>query len=96
MKIKTNMNELEQLKKEIADLKAWKASLERSSTIPLSIDQAFRARFELVSLSTIGATSHNKTVDEAGSATYSVMDKPDLFVQVKVGTSIYYIPVFTS
>lgn len=39
------MNEqVKELKKELDELKAWKASLERSSSIPLAIDQAFSKR----------------------------------------------------
>lgn len=38
------MNEIQQLKKEIEELKAWKKSLESSHSIPLEIDQAFRDR----------------------------------------------------
>lgn len=39
------MNEIDQIKKELAELKAWKRSLEASHSIPLNIDQAFRKRF---------------------------------------------------
>ena len=35
----------EELEKRMADLEDWKKSLERSSSIPLSIDQAFKERF---------------------------------------------------
>lgn len=41
------MNELEQLKREVAELKAWKASLENTSKIPYSFDTAFRDRFHI-------------------------------------------------
>lgn len=41
------MNELAQLKREMEEMKRWKASLELSSSIPLSLDQAFRARFSI-------------------------------------------------
>lgn len=36
---------IEQPNKEVQELKEWKKSLERSATIPLDIDQAFRERF---------------------------------------------------
>ena len=39
------MNDYETLKRELEELKSWKRSLERSSSIPLAIDQAFRERF---------------------------------------------------
>ena len=37
--------ELSQLKKEIQELQDWKKSLEKSSSIPLSVNQAFKERF---------------------------------------------------
>jgi len=38
-------NEIENLKREIEELKTWKKSLEASHSIPLNIDQSFRERF---------------------------------------------------
>ena len=38
--------ELNNLRIELEELKSWKRSLERSSSIPLAIDQAFRERFK--------------------------------------------------
>lgn len=93
------MNELEQLKKEIAELKAWKRSLEMSHTIPLNIDRAFYDRLirniGVVVTSAKSSTSENQAVDEAGSASYSVLKPPDAFIQATVSGTIYYIPVFT-
>ena len=43
--------DIQQLKKEVQDLKDWKASLESSSTIPLNVDQSFRSRLGLTSFS---------------------------------------------
>lgn len=91
------MNEIELLKREIAELKRWKASLEMSSTIPLNIDQSFRKRFTVQEIiaSTKGATTENQAVNEGGAATYSVLKPPDAFIQVVVGATTYYIPVYT-
>ena len=74
----------------------FKKSLENSSTIPLQIDQSFKDRFSstLVS-SSKSATSENKSVNEAGVATYSVLNPPDAFIQITVNGTLYYIPVFT-
>ena len=87
----------EQEKRDLEELKAWKKSLESSSSIPLNIDQAFRARFEkgsVFTVSTKGADTEDVTVDEAGLATYAVMNDPDGFLQVTVGGTIYYLPYF--
>lgn len=94
------MNELEQLKKEIEELKVWKRSLEASHSIPLNVDQALRARLGTLSGSTItssskAASSENRLVEEAGTDTFNVLLPPDAFLQVTVGTTVYYIPVFT-
>ena len=91
--------ELEQIKKELEELKAWKKSLEMSHSIPLNIDQAFRKRFIVsgTSLSTSGkdVNSENQSVNEAGSATYGVLKPPDVFLVVLIGGITYYIPAYT-
>lgn len=90
------MEDLEQIKKELEELKAWKKSLEFSHSIPLNIDQAFRERFvSSLQTSTKVASSENQAVDEGGTDTYSVLKPPDAFVQVRVSGNLYYVPVFT-
>ena len=92
------MNELEQLKKEVSDLKAWKASLERSSTIPLAIDQSFKQRFTNITGLKVSTTKllndEDQAVNEGGVATYSVMGDPDGFLEVTIDQVPYYIPYF--
>lgn len=85
-----------ELQRQIKELQDWKASLENSWSIPLEIDQAFRARFPTSSIVTSGksATSENQAVNEAGVATYSVLGIPDGFLQVQIGTTIYNLPYF--
>lgn len=74
-------------------------SLKRSSSIPREIDQSFRDRFlktvSSLSTSSKSASSENQAVNEGGAATYSVLKVPDAFLQVNVGSTTYYIPVFT-
>lgn len=88
------------LQNQLNDVNIFVQQLKASSSIPLNVDQAFRKRFGLdlltnLTLSTKVATSENKTVDEAGSATYGVMNKPDGFVQVTVNNVLVFIPYFT-
>lgn len=87
------LRRIEQLENEIKLLKA-------ATTIPHDVEQAFRERFRLSSFTAIegsakGATSENQTVSESGSSTYSVLTAPDAFLQVTIGVTTYYIPVFT-
>lgn len=93
------MNELQQLKKEIEELQNWKKQLETSHSIPLNVDQAFRARLSnlvnTITVSTKGVDTEDVTVDENGVAIYSVMNDPDGFLQVTVGGAVYYLPYFT-
>ena len=92
------MNEIELLKQKIKKLEDFNQSLMASSSIPLQLDQAFRARF--VSLGDIttsakSASSENQAVSESGSSSYSVLKPPDAFVQVTLNATVYYIPVYT-
>jgi hypothetical protein len=85
-------------KRELEELKAWKKSLEASSTIPLNIDQSFRTRFpkgSVFTVSTKGVDTEDVSVNEAGIAAYAVMNDPDGFLQVTVAGTIYYVPYFT-
>lgn len=98
------MNELEILRQKVEELEKWKANLERSSSIPLNIDQALRERFlngiPLIKASTKGNDTEDQAVNEGGVATYNVLKEPDDFLQVDVidpttGKTTYYLPVYT-
>ena len=97
-------NELEQLKRELQELKDWKKSLEASHSIPLNIHQAFTARF--VSAGSIRPSSKSASSENVTAVvsvnfgaqtvgTNTVLDNPDAFLEVVVGNTTYYIPVFT-
>ena len=92
----------ETLKKEVEELKAWKANMEASSKIPLAVDQAFRARFAnlgtILKVSAKGVDTEDvSVVDTDGGVinTYVVMNDPDGFLEVTIGATTYYIPYFT-
>lgn len=90
---------MEEIQRQLNELLAWKKSLERSSTIPLNIDQSFRERLDSKQIKTSikEITSENQAVDEAGSATYDVLTIPDGFGQTTLEDgSIIYIPYFTT
>lgn len=88
---------MEELQEQINELQEWKESMESSYSIPLNIDQAFRARFSGASLanSTKSASSENQPVNEGGVATYDVLKPPDAFLQVNIQGTVCYIPIFT-
>ena len=89
------MNELEILKREIEELKAWKRSMERSSTIPLPVDQAVRERFPFLQKSAKSSTSEDINIDEAGAQEWTVLANPDGFFKVNVfGVGTKQIPYF--
>lgn len=88
---------IEGLTRKITELENWKKSLEMSHSIPLEIEQSFKARFKTltqITLSTKDAGSEGKTVREGGSNNYSVLNNPDAFLQMVIGNTTYYIPVF--
>ena len=84
---------MEELRQQLNELLAWKKSLEMSATIPLPIDQAFRARLGIngTTTSTKVSTSEDQAVNEAGSATYNVLKSPDGFAKVVLenGNTVY-------
>lgn len=87
-----------ELQNEINELKEWKRQMESSHSIPLNIDQAFRARFlsaSNIATSSKGATTENHAVNESGSSSYSVLGIPDGFIQVTISGTIYYIPYYS-
>lgn len=92
--------EIEQLKKDIEELKRTVDALRSSTTIPLEVDAAFRKRFGIkdfskLSTSTKSATSENQAVNEAGAASYSVLKAPDGFDERLDGSTVKYYPYFT-
>ena len=90
------MNETE--KQQLETLLTWKRQMESSSTIPLNVNQALKARL-LGSLgltvSTKDVDSEDVTVSEGGASSYAVMNDPDGFLQVTINDTVYYIPYFT-
>lgn len=87
----------EQLTARIVALENRLKTFEAASTIPYEVDQAFRSRLKSslgLSVSAKSATSENKAVNEAGASSYSVLNIPDGFLQVTVGATTYYVPIF--
>lgn len=73
-------------------------SLKANATIPIEVDAAFRTRLAAnlgmeTSAKSIG--SENQLVNEAGSGTYSVLTTPDIFLEIDINGTTYYIPAFT-
>src|SRR3990167_8804435 len=94
--------ELQQLKRELEELKSWKKSLEAGHSIPLDIDQALRSRLGTLTTSTKGVDTEDVTVVSSvnfGAQTVGttvVQNDPDIFLKVEVGGVTYHIPAYTS
>lgn len=86
-------------KSQLSELLEFKKNLQMSSRIPLAVDQAFRERLTstltTLSVSTKGVDTEDVTVNEGGVAIYSVMNDPDGFLEIQIGTTTYYLPYFT-
>lgn len=94
---------MEELQRQINELKGEVWLLKSAANIPYNVDQAFRERLGLnnsaiisrLANSSKGATTENQAVNEGGAATYSVLKAPDAFLEVTIGGSVKYIPIFT-
>ena len=94
------MDELDQLKLEVAILKKRLDDLSAFATIPYDVEKAFRDRLRIIefarlSASTKSASSENQAVNEAGAASYSVLKPPDGFREFVVSGNTLYIPFYT-
>lgn len=74
--------------------------LKNSNSIPIEMDRAFRERFGLnqfspLSSSAKSSSSENQSVNESGSATYSVLKPPDGFDQRTDGGTVKYYAYWT-
>lgn len=97
------MNEIAQLKQEISqlqnsirELKVFNEQLKMSNTIPLSIEQSFKARFisNLLSLSTKSVSTESQAVNEAGAGSYTVAKPMDGFKLYNDSGTPIYIPYY--
>jgi hypothetical protein len=88
--------EIEQLKREVGELKAWKKSLESTETIPSEIVNSFTYRFtrNTPSVSSKSASSENESIDENGVALHSVLKSPDGFLIVTINSIDYFLPYY--
>lgn len=84
--------------KRLETLEAQIKALNNNATIPFETGEAFKARIlqdaGVVFTSSKSVTSENKSVNEAGASTYSVLNAPDGFLQVTLLGNIYYLPYY--
>lgn len=91
--------EEQKLTDRISALEDMVKKLNNSTTIPLEIDVAFRDRLGVEAKATgivsgVSPTAHNKTVNEAGTNTYPVMNIPTGFLQFTLSGNTYIVPYF--
>lgn len=82
-----------QERQELDTLKATVQSLTMANSIPYNVEQAFRDRLKIGSLSIItssskSANSENVAVDTSSLLTYNVLGIPDGYVKVKIETGV--------
>lgn len=91
---------IEELEREIQSLKSF-------TTIPFDVDKAFRARLGIDNLSSVResvkvvasenvAAITNIDFGTQSTETNTVLDNPDIFLEVTVNGTVYYLPAFTS
>jgi uncharacterized protein YigA (DUF484 family) len=98
---------MEQLQEQINKLQEEINKLKSTTSIPFEVDNAFRDRFGIADFAKIvvsskSATSENVTavtsVDFLGESTLTntVLDNPDIYLQVMLNGTMYYFPAYTS
>lgn len=96
-----------ELEKRIDKLEQEIQSLKSFTTIPFDVDKAFRSRFGIDNLSLIAASVKSASSENVTAVTgvnfiaettttNTVLDNPDIFLEVIVDNTIYYLPAFTS
>ena len=88
--------QIDVLKRELAELRDDFNKLRSSTTIPYDIDQAFQQRIgdKTLKVSTKGVNTEDQAVNEGGVATYDVLGDPDGFLQITIANTIYYLPYY--
>lgn len=89
------------LMEKVKNLEQENKKLRANSTIPYSVEQAFRVRLgdlgdDELAVSTKGANSENQAVNEGGLATYDVLGDPVGFLEVDLGGTVYYLPYYNA
>lgn len=80
-------------KQKLEEVHQWYKDMQASHSIPLSTDQAIRARFlnPLMGQADKAYNSETRTVDEGGISVYNVLKEPDGFdVRNDEGVNKYY------
>lgn len=91
---------MEDLQRQINELKAEIEMLKADTTIPFNVEQAFRSRLRIQDLAELAsssktAASETQAVNEAGVGSYNVAKPPDGFREYVVGGTTLYIPYYT-
>lgn len=91
---------IEQLQNKIDSLQQELDKLRNTTTIPFDVEQAFRFRLGINSLTRLDtsvktAASETQSVSEGGVSSYNVAKPMDGFKQVTIGGSTLYIPYYT-
>lgn len=92
--------EFQQLKKTVKEQQEFIDNLSRFERIPLPVAQALSRKLGIrdvprISVSSKGATSEDVSIDEAGSATHTVLGDPVAFITLTdLQGNTYNVPYF--
>lgn len=84
---------MENLQKQVNDLRKELNLLKGANTIPLDVQRAFEKRIGGMRLENSTHTGETKTVDEAGATTYTVMSPANGFLKVIHPTTGNYVEI---
>lgn len=90
---------MEELQKQINELREEIAKLKSSTTIPYDVEQSFRTRLRIENFAELGTSSktvasETQAVNEAGTDNYDVAKPPVGFREFVSGGSVFYIPYY--
>jgi hypothetical protein len=87
---------MEELQRQINELKAEIDSLKNASSIPFDVSSAFESRLSktVATTSIKSASTETQAVDEGGTGTYSVAKAMDGFIKIIVNGIEYNVPFY--
>jgi hypothetical protein len=92
--------DIQQMQRDIEELKAFKEAMLASSSLPIGFENAVRERLRIDTFTPLetnskASNSENQAVNEGGSATYQVLGSPNGYLKLSLSGGTYYIAYWT-